>query len=106
MWIDSFRARVETHPDRTALVTQQGSTTYGELWRRAEPAGRDAGPSSGTRRTIVQADVQAALEAALDAERFFPTGDLMRMDADGYLFNLGRIGRLVKVNGSMTNPAE
>ncbi|HEX7927125.1 MAG TPA: hypothetical protein VF678_06000, partial [bacterium] len=44
--------------------------------------------------------------AGLDADGFFHTGDLMRIEPDGYLMHMGRIGRLVKVGGILANPAE
>ena len=37
---------------------------------------------------------------------FYPTGDLGRLDADGYLFFVGRRDDMVKVKGATVYPSE
>jgi acyl-CoA synthetase (AMP-forming)/AMP-acid ligase II len=37
---------------------------------------------------------------------FFPTGDLGRLDADGYLFFVGRRDDMIKVKGATVYPSE
>jgi 3-(methylthio)propionyl---CoA ligase len=45
-------------------------------------------------------------EAATDAEGWFPTGDLARIDADGSLLIVGRAKDLIKSGGEWINPGE
>ena len=45
-------------------------------------------------------------EAATDAEGWFPTGDLARLDAKGNLIITGRAKDLIKSGGEWINPAE
>jgi 3-(methylthio)propionyl---CoA ligase len=45
-------------------------------------------------------------EAATDAEGWFPTGDLARIDADGNLMIVGRAKDLIKSGGEWINPGE
>jgi acyl-CoA synthetase (AMP-forming)/AMP-acid ligase II len=45
-------------------------------------------------------------EKATDAEGWFPTGDLARIDADGNLIVTGRAKDLIKSGGEWINPAE
>ncbi|HEX7928341.1 MAG TPA: AMP-binding protein, partial [bacterium] len=66
MWIDSFRARVETHPNRVAIVAQGRTTSYGDLWRRAAAVARGI-PARGARHLISEADPQTALETVIGA---------------------------------------
>ena len=45
-------------------------------------------------------------ETATDADGWFPTGDLARIDADGSLIITGRAKDLIKSGGEWINPAE
>lgn len=45
-------------------------------------------------------------EAATDADGWFPTGDLARIDSDGNLIITGRAKDLIKSGGEWINPAE
>jgi acyl-CoA synthetase (AMP-forming)/AMP-acid ligase II len=42
----------------------------------------------------------------LDADGFYPTGDLGALDADGYLWLHGRLDDMFKVRGATVYPAE
>jgi acyl-coenzyme A synthetase/AMP-(fatty) acid ligase len=45
-------------------------------------------------------------EELFDADGFFSTGDLGRVDADGYVFSTGRVDDMFKVSGATVYPAE
>jgi acyl-CoA synthetase (AMP-forming)/AMP-acid ligase II len=45
-------------------------------------------------------------EQVFTPDRFYSTGDLGRLDTDGYLFFVGRADDLLKVKGVTVNPAE
>jgi acyl-coenzyme A synthetase/AMP-(fatty) acid ligase len=41
-----------------------------------------------------------------DADGFYPTGDRCRIDADGFLYFLGRSGEMIKTGGANVSPRE
>ncbi|MGV0837265.1 class I adenylate-forming enzyme family protein [Mycolicibacterium thermoresistibile] len=45
-------------------------------------------------------------EQCFDAEGWFHTGDLVRVDADGYFYFVGRRGAMIKTAGANVTPAE
>ncbi|MEY4508394.1 MAG: hypothetical protein RLZZ450_516 [Pseudomonadota bacterium] len=51
-------------------------------------------------------DANAACFVQLDGKRFFRTGDLARIDADGYFFLVDRIKRMINAAGYKVWPAE
>jgi acyl-CoA synthetase (AMP-forming)/AMP-acid ligase II len=68
MWLDDFRARVEAHPARTAVVARGQRYSYREMWERSAAAGRAASRAdTHTRRLIALGDSHACLEAIIGA---------------------------------------
>ena len=51
-------------------------------------------------------DDPEASAATVDADGWLHTGDLVRIDADGYLFVVDRVKELIKVKGFQVAPAE
>jgi acyl-CoA synthetase (AMP-forming)/AMP-acid ligase II len=45
-------------------------------------------------------------EDSFDADGWFPTGDLVRLDADGFVYFVGRRGSMIKTAGANVSPAE
>jgi acyl-CoA synthetase (AMP-forming)/AMP-acid ligase II len=45
-------------------------------------------------------------EEVFTADGFYPTGDLVRIDADGYAFFVGRTGDMIKTNGANVSRLE
>lgn len=45
-------------------------------------------------------------EQCFDADGWFPTGDLVRVDDDGFFYFLGRRGAMIKTAGANVSPAE
>ena len=45
-------------------------------------------------------------EQVFDRDGFFPTGDMGRLDADGYLWFVGRLDDMVKIKGATVYPSE
>ena len=45
-------------------------------------------------------------EECFDADGWFHTGDLVRVDADGFFYFLGRRGAMIKTAGANVSPAE
>ncbi|MGV9802518.1 class I adenylate-forming enzyme family protein [Mycobacterium sp. NPDC003449] len=45
-------------------------------------------------------------EECFDADGWFHTGDLVRVDHDGFLYFLGRAGAMIKTSGANVTPAE
>ena len=64
----------------------------GELWLR--------GPY------LMQNYYKRSREDCFDADGWFHTGDLVRTDADGFYYFLGRRGSLIKTAGANVSPAE
>ncbi len=57
-------------------------------------------------RTHCAASADAADEELFTADGFYPTGDLGRLDADGFLFYHGRSDDMFKVSGATVYPSE
>ncbi|PQM44312.1 Long-chain-fatty-acid--CoA ligase [Mycobacterium talmoniae] len=55
---------------------------------------------------LMQGYHKRAREECFDADGWFHTGDLVRTDADGYYYFLGRRGALIKTAGANVAPAE
>jgi acyl-CoA synthetase (AMP-forming)/AMP-acid ligase II len=64
----------------------------GELWVRG--------------RYLMQHYHRRSREQCFDADGWFPTGDLVRVDADGFFYFLGRQGAMIKTAGANVSPAE
>jgi acyl-CoA synthetase (AMP-forming)/AMP-acid ligase II len=64
----------------------------GELWVR--------GPY------LMQHYHRRSREQCFDADGWFSTGDLVRVDADGFFYFLGRRGAMIKTAGANVSPAE
>ncbi|WP_280386447.1 class I adenylate-forming enzyme family protein [Nocardia wallacei] len=64
----------------------------GELWFR--------GPY------VMQGYYGRSREECFDADGWFHTGDLMRHDADGFVYFIGRSGAMIKTAGANVSPAE
>ena len=81
--------------------------------RVVDEAGRDLGPDEvgellvrGPQVMKGYLDAPAATAACLDAEGWLRTGDVVRIDADGYVFVVDRAKELIKVKGFQVAPAE
>jgi long-subunit acyl-CoA synthetase (AMP-forming) len=48
----------------------------------------------------------AATDEVLDADGWFHTGDIVRVDEDGYVYFLGRAGAMIKTAGANVTPGE
>jgi acyl-CoA synthetase (AMP-forming)/AMP-acid ligase II len=55
---------------------------------------------------VMQGYHKRSREECFDADGWFHTGDLMRVDADGFYYFLGRRGSLIKSAGVTVAPAE
>lgn len=64
----------------------------GELWLR--------GPF------LMQHYHKRSREESFDADGWFHTGDLVRVDDDGFVYFLGRLGSMIKTAGANVSPAE
>ncbi|KDE99152.1 AMP-binding protein [Mycolicibacterium aromaticivorans JS19b1 = JCM 16368] len=64
----------------------------GELWIRG--------------RYVMQGYYKRSHEECFDADGWFHTGDLVRTDADGFFYFLGRRGSMIKTAGANVFPAE
>ncbi|WP_431233751.1 class I adenylate-forming enzyme family protein [Mycolicibacterium psychrotolerans] len=64
----------------------------GELWIRG--------------RYLMQGYYKRSREECFDADGWFHTGDLVRTDADGFFYFLGRRGSMIKTAGANVFPAE
>src|SRR5579863_2994760 len=68
MWLDDFRARVEAHPERTAIRVRGERIGYRDLWDRSAAAGlRRCSDRSGLRHLVAEADGLACLEGVIGA---------------------------------------
>jgi len=110
---DAFRSNVDRQPDAPALVWHDQETTYGELFdladqARARLAQLDLGPDEpvGVLATKSPADKFVAHPQGRDDRCYFRTGDLVRRDAQGRVFLVGRSDFQVKVRGVAINTAE
>jgi len=66
MWIDLFRAQVDAHPEKIAIVAEGQKVTYAELLRRAEARSQQASAGS-LRHIIVLEEPLAVLEEVIGA---------------------------------------
>jgi acyl-CoA synthetase (AMP-forming)/AMP-acid ligase II len=57
-------------------------------------------------RDVLRAICGRTRDAAFDVDGFYPTGDLGRLDADGYLWYHGRLDDMFKVKGATVYPTE
>ncbi|AKK29406.1 class I adenylate-forming enzyme family protein [Mycobacterium sp. EPa45] len=57
-------------------------------------------------RYLMQGYYKRSREECFDADGWFHTGDLVRTDADGYVYFLGRRGSMIKTAGANVFPAE
>lgn len=64
----------------------------GELWIRG--------------RYLMQGYYKRSRDECFDADGWFHTGDLVRTDADGFFYFLGRRGSMIKTGGANVFPAE
>ncbi len=55
---------------------------------------------------VMQGYYGRAWEDCFDADGWFHTGDLVRVDADGYFYYLARAGSMIKTAGANVTPAE
>ncbi|WP_280507606.1 class I adenylate-forming enzyme family protein [Nocardia flavorosea] len=77
---------------------------------------RIADPDTGTDATtgelyirgpyVMQGYHGRSREQCFDADGWFPTGDLVRVDDDGFFYFLGRRGAMIKTAGANISPAE
>ncbi|HEX5521907.1 MAG TPA: AMP-binding protein [Pedococcus sp.] len=87
-------------PDTEARIVDpdsgqdQGTGEPGELWVR------------GPQVMLGYLNAELATAAVLDQDGWLRTGDLCRVDADGYLFVVDRVKELIKYKGYQVAPAE
>lgn len=87
-------------PDTEARIVdpasgqELGSGEPGELWVR------------GPQVMLGYLNAERATAAVLDPDGWLRTGDLCRVDADGYLFVVDRVKELIKYKGFQVAPAE
>jgi acyl-CoA synthetase (AMP-forming)/AMP-acid ligase II len=55
---------------------------------------------------VMQRYYKRSREECFDADRWFHTGDLVRTDADGFVYFIGRRGAMIKTAGANVAPAE
>ena len=55
---------------------------------------------------VMQRYYKRSREECFDAEGWFHTGDLVRIDADGFVYFIGRRGAMIKTAGANVAPAE
>lgn len=77
------------------IVDADGKTGYrksqGELWVRCPGMQREYLDAPGN---------------SFDEEEYFPMGDLVRADEDGYIYIIGRIKNMINIGGRKVNPLE
>ena len=62
--------------------------------------------SSCAGRYLMQHYHKRSREECFDADGWFHTGDLVRVDDDGFFYFLGRRGSMIKTAGANVSPAE
>ena len=77
---------VELPPNQVGEIVTHGPQVFDGYWNRPD------------------ADAQCFVE--IDGKRFFRTGDLARVDEDGYFFMVDRIKRMINAAGYKVWPAE
>jgi fatty-acyl-CoA synthase len=87
----SIQARLAVRDPETGSTLQPGAS--GELWIDA--------PS----RFIAYLEDLAATERAIDADGMFRTGDLARLDGEGFVYE-ARIGDAIRLGGFLVSPEE
>ncbi len=55
---------------------------------------------------VMQGYHKRSREESFDADGWFHSGDIVRSDADGYVYFLGRAGTMIKTAGANVSPAE
>jgi acyl-CoA synthetase (AMP-forming)/AMP-acid ligase II len=55
---------------------------------------------------VMQRYYKRSREECFDADGWFHTGDLVRTDADGFVYFIGRRGAMIKTAGANVAPAE
>jgi acyl-CoA synthetase (AMP-forming)/AMP-acid ligase II len=55
---------------------------------------------------VMQRDYKRSREECFDADGWFHTGDLVRVDEDGYFYYLTRAGSMIKTSGANVTPGE
>jgi acyl-CoA synthetase (AMP-forming)/AMP-acid ligase II len=57
-------------------------------------------------RFVMQRYYKRSREECFDADGWFRTGDLVRVDRDGFVYFVGRLGSMIKTAGANVAPAE
>ena len=103
--------RASVGEGRAAIATRPHQRPHG-LVGTAEPAAAQKNLRNLLRRPLPKAfngPPPVATDAAfveLDGKRFFRTGDLGRMDADGYISITGRLKEIINRGGEKVSPRE
>jgi len=84
--------------------TRRGS--YGKLAPGFEAKLLDSGELCLRGPYLMQRYYGRSREECFDADGWFHTGDLFRVDADGFYYFLGRAGAMIKTAGANVTPAE
>lgn len=102
------------NPGRAARAGASGLLLANTEARIVDPeTGQDQGPGGegelwvrGPQVMLGYLNNAAATAATLDADGWLHTGDIGRIDADGYLFIVDRLKELIKFKGFQVAPAE